>query len=42
MFWRQFEMIQLGLVSKQGFHPLTKAILVAISTCPPKWPPIDP
>jgi hypothetical protein len=35
MFW-------LSLTSKLGFHPLTKAVLVAIPTSPPKWPPIGP
>jgi hypothetical protein len=35
-------MIPLGLASKLGFHPLTKAILDAIYTSPPKWPPIGP
>jgi hypothetical protein len=29
--------LQLSLASKLGFHPLTKAVLVAISTSPPKW-----
>jgi hypothetical protein len=34
-------MLWLSLASKLGFHPLTKAILVAISTSPaPNWPPI--
>jgi hypothetical protein len=33
-------MLPLGLASKQGFHPLTKAVLVVvISTSPPKQPP---
>jgi hypothetical protein len=32
MHWRQFEMLWLTLASKLGFHPLTKAVLVAIST----------
>jgi hypothetical protein len=36
MFWRQFEMIPLGLASKLGFHPLTT------TSSPPKWPPIGP
>jgi hypothetical protein len=40
MHWRQFEMLWLSLASKLGFHPSTKAILVAISTSPPNWPPI--
>jgi hypothetical protein len=31
-------MLPLGLASKLGFHPLTKAILVAISTSPQKEP----
>jgi hypothetical protein len=35
-------MIPLGIASKLGCHPLTKAILIAISTSPPKWPPIGP
>ncbi len=42
MHWRQFEMLWLSLASKLGFGPLTKAVLVAISTSPPKWPPIGP
>jgi hypothetical protein len=28
-------MIPLGLATKLGFHPLTKAVLVVISTSPP-------
>jgi hypothetical protein len=36
MYWRS---ISLSLASKQAIHPLTKAILVAISMSPPKWPP---
>jgi hypothetical protein len=32
MHWRQFEMPWLSLALKLGFHPLTKAILDAIST----------
>jgi hypothetical protein len=35
-------MTWLSLASKLGFHPLTTAILVAISMSPPKWPPIGP
>ena len=38
-------MISLGFaleLGPLGFHPLTKAILVAIYTSPPKWPPIGP
>jgi hypothetical protein len=35
-------MLWLSLASKLGFRPLTKAVLVAISTSPPKWPPIGP
>jgi hypothetical protein len=31
MYWRQFAMLPLGLASKLGFQPLTKAVLVAIS-----------
>ena len=31
-----------GLASKLGFQPLTKAVLAAISTSPPKWSPIHP
>ena len=31
-----------GLASKLGFQPLTKAVLVAISTSPPKQPPAGP
>jgi hypothetical protein len=34
--------LPLGLAVKLGFHPLTKAVLVAISTSPPKWPPMGP
>jgi hypothetical protein len=30
MYWRQFEMLPLGLALKLGFYPLTKAVLVAI------------
>jgi hypothetical protein len=33
MWWKQFEMLPLGLALKRGFQPLTKAVLVAsIST----------
>jgi hypothetical protein len=39
MNWRQFEMLPLGIASKLGLHPSTKAILVAVSTSPPKQPP---
>jgi hypothetical protein len=35
-------MLRLSLASKLGFHPLTKAVLVAISTSPPKLPHIGP
>jgi hypothetical protein len=42
MYWRQFEMLPLGLASKLGFHPSTKAILVAVLTSPPKQPPVEP
>ena len=35
-------MLPLGIASKLGFHPLTKAILVAESTSPPKQPPVGP
>jgi hypothetical protein len=42
MHWRQCEVLSFGLASKLGFHPLTKAALFAISTIPPKWPPIGP
>jgi hypothetical protein len=43
MYWRQFEMLWMNLASKLGFHPLTKAVLVAAisTTSPPKWPPED-
>jgi hypothetical protein len=34
--------LPLHLASKLGFHLLTKSIVVAISTSPPKWPPIGP
>jgi hypothetical protein len=40
MYWRPVEIPLLGLPSKLGLHPLRKAVLVAISTSPPKWPPI--
>jgi hypothetical protein len=42
MHWRKFEVLWFSLASKLGFHPLTKAVLVAISTSPSKWPPIAP
>jgi hypothetical protein len=32
MYWREFEMLPLGIASKLGFHSFTKAILVAVST----------
>ena len=32
-------MLPLSLASKLGLHPLTKAVLVVISTSPPKQPP---
>jgi hypothetical protein len=35
-------MLPLGLASKLGLKPLTKAVLVAISTSPPKQPPAGP
>jgi hypothetical protein len=35
-------MLWLSLAFRLGFHPLTKAILVVISTSAPKWPPIGP
>jgi hypothetical protein len=38
----QFEMLPLGLASKLGLHPFTKAVLVVISTSPPKQPPAGP
>jgi hypothetical protein len=33
-------MLPLGIASKVGFQPETKAILVAVSTSPPKQPPV--
>jgi hypothetical protein len=33
-------MLPLILASKLGIHPSTKAILVALSTSPPKKPPV--
>jgi hypothetical protein len=42
MYCRQFEMLPFGIASKLGFHPFTKAILVAVSTSPPKNPPAGP
>jgi hypothetical protein len=38
MYWRQFEVLWLGLASKLSWHPLTKAVLVDICTSPPKQP----
>jgi hypothetical protein len=35
-------MLSLGLASRLGFHPLTKAVLILISTGPPKQPPVRP
>jgi hypothetical protein len=35
-------MLSLGLASRLGFHPLTKAVLILISTSPPKQPPAGP
>jgi hypothetical protein len=35
-------MLLLGLILKVGLHPLTKAVLVVMSTCPPKQPPTGP
>jgi hypothetical protein len=35
-------MLWLTLAAILGFHPLTKAVLVAISTSPPKGPHIGP
>ena len=35
-------MLWLTLASTLGFGPLTKAVLVATSTSPPKWPHIGP
>jgi hypothetical protein len=40
MYWRQLEVLPLGFASKLGFRPFTKAVLVTISTNPPKWPPL--
>jgi hypothetical protein len=40
MYWRQVEMLLLGLASKQGCHPCTKAVLVAISAIPQNNPPL--
>ena len=43
MFWRQFEMLPLGIASKLGLHPFTYDILVTVvSTSPPKQPPAGP
>jgi hypothetical protein len=42
MHRKQFVMLQLTLASKLGFHPLTKAVLVALSTSPPKWATVGP
>jgi hypothetical protein len=40
MYLRQFVIFRLAIASKLGFHLLTKAILVAVSTSPPKQPPV--
>jgi hypothetical protein len=42
MYLRQCEMLPLALASKLGLHPLTKAVLVARCTSPPKQPPAGP
>jgi hypothetical protein len=43
IYWRQFERFPHGLALKLGFQPLTKAVLVPISTSPPKQqPPAGP
>jgi hypothetical protein len=41
-YWRKYEMLWLTLALKIGFHPLTKAVLVVISTSPPKWATVGP
>jgi hypothetical protein len=35
-------MLRIRPASKLGFHPLTKAVLVVISTSPHKQPPVGP
>jgi hypothetical protein len=40
MYWRQVEQLLLSLAFKLGFHPCTKAVLVAISTIPQNKPPL--
>jgi hypothetical protein len=42
MFWRQFEMLPLGLASKLGFHPSTEAFWLLYLLVHPKQPPIGP
>jgi hypothetical protein len=50
VYWRQFEMLPLGIGSKLGFHPSTKAVLLKLfwllyltnPTSPPKQPPVVP
>jgi hypothetical protein len=42
MYWRQCEVLLLGLALKLGFHPLTEAVLAVISTNPLKQPPAGP
>jgi hypothetical protein len=43
MYSRQLEMLPLGgLALKVGFQASTKAVLVGISTNPPKQPPAGP
>jgi hypothetical protein len=39
MYWREVEIVPLGLALKLGLHPLTKAVLFVISTSPPKQTP---
>jgi hypothetical protein len=38
MYWRVFEIPLLSLALKIGFHPCTKAVLVAISAIPQNYP----
>ncbi len=42
MYWRHVEILLFGLALKLGLHPLTKAVLVVISTSPPKQLPAGP
>jgi hypothetical protein len=42
VYWRQLEVLPIGLASKLGFHTLMKAVLVAIYTGPQKGSHVGP